>query len=315
MRTTFVALLMAMLSAPSALGDTAPVRVLVGFPPGGGTDIVARLVADKMKDSMGAPVVIENKPGAGGQVAAKLFKSSAPDGRTLMATAPAPIIVSGFQKLDYDPTTDFESVSLAATFHPVLVVGAATPARTLEEFLAWMKADRSRQSYGAAGVGSGTHLLGALLGRQIGIDWTHVPFNGGPPVLNALAGGQLPAGLVLLSEALALHQAGKVRIIATAGTSRPRLDPKIPTFTELGYPEMVAEGWIAFYAPRSTSRVAINKLSAAIVAAVRSPDVVQRLVEAGYEPLGSTPEAMAERVSRDITKWAAVARSLGLADR
>ena len=302
------------LAAAHALAQ-APLKIVVGFPAGGGTDIVARLIADRVKDSLGTPVVIENKPGAGGQLAASLFKSAAPDGRTLMATAPAPIIMSGFRKVEYDPAQDFVPVSIAATFHSVLVVGPATPARTLDDLVAWMKADRARRTYGTAGVGSGTHLLGALLGRQAGLEWVHVPFNGGPPVLNALAGGQIPAALVLLSEALPLHKAGKVTILATVAGSRPVLDPRIPTFAELGLPELNGEGWIAFYAPANTPRPLVEKLARAINEAVRTPEIARRLVEAGYEPLGSTPEFMAERVSADVAKWTAVARSVGLAEK
>jgi tripartite-type tricarboxylate transporter receptor subunit TctC len=308
------AIALAFFCASACFAQPTPVRVIVGFPPGGGTDVVARLVGQRMQEIMAAPVVIENKPGAGGQIAARTFKTSAPDGRTLLATATAPMVAAAIQNLDYDPSNDFVPVSLAATFQLALVVGPATPARSLNEFLAWSRADPKRQSYGTAATGSIPHLLGTLLSREVGIEWVHVPFNGGAPLLNALAGAQIPAGLMLLSEALPLHKEGRLTILATAGTARPILDPRIPTFAELGYPRMVAEGWIAFYAPKGTAPAAIERLSAAVSASVKTPKVAQKLLEAGYEPIGSSGEFLGQRMAADFSKWVPVAKSLGLSN-
>ena len=298
-----------------ALAQEGSIRVVVGFPPGGGTDVVARALAERMRETLGASVVIENKPGAGGQLAAKQFKGAPADGRTLMATASAPITLAAFQRLDYDPTTDFAPVSLAVSFQLALVTGPATPARTLAEYLAWVRQDPARGAYGTAAAGSLPHLLGSLVGRAIGVDLLHVPYNGGAPLLTALAGGQIPAGIMLFSEAWALHQAGKVRILATTGAARVALAPDIPTFVDSGFTDVVATGWIAFYAPAATARSAIDRLSAAIGDAVRSREVAAQLTRLGYEPIGSTPEVLARRMSDDMRKWGEVARGLGIGDK
>lgn len=301
----------------SALATAAPaqesaIRILVGFPPGGGTDVVARLVADRLKDSLATAILVENRPGAGGQLVAKQLKLASPDGKTLMATASAPITLAAFRKLDYDPSKDFAPLSLAATFQLALVAGAATPATSLQDYLAWLKVDAKRQSYGTAATGSLPHLLGSLMARQVGVDLNHVAYNGGAPVLAALSGGHIPAGIVLFSEAFPLHQAGKVRILASSGVVRSSLEARVPTFAELGYPEMVAEGWIGFYAPAGTPRAVVDRLSAAIRGAVNSPEVHQRLVAAGFQPIGSTADDFSKRVSDDMAKWGPVGRSLGL---
>lgn len=298
--------------AIGASAGESPIRVIVGFPPGGGTDVVARLVADKMRDPLASAVLVENRPGAGGQLAAKQFKSASPDGKTLMATASAPITLGAFQKLDYDPLKDFAPVSLAASFQLALVAGAATPAKSLQEYLAWIKPDPQRQSYGTAAAGSLPHLLGSLMARQTRVDLVHVPYNGGAPLLAALSGGHVPAGIMLFAEALSLHQAGKVRILASSGTIRSSLEAHVPTFVELGYPEMVAEAWIGFYAPAGTPRPVVDQLSAAIRGAVNSPEVRQRLVAAGFHPIGSTPEDFGKRMLDDMAKWGPVGRALGL---
>ena len=309
----------ALLLFVSALATVAPaqepsIRILVGFPPGGGTDVVARLVAERLKDSLASAVLVENRPGAGGQLVAKQLKLASPDGKTLMATASAPITLAAFRKLDYDPSKDFAPLSLAATYQLALVAGPATPATSLQDYLAWMKVDAKRQSYGTAAAGSLAHLLGSLMARQVGVDLNHVAYNGGAPLLAALSGGHIPAGIVLFTEAFPLHQAGKVRILASSGVLRSPMDARVPTFVELGYPEMVAEGWIGFYAPTGTPRAVVDRLSAAIRGAVNSPEVQQRLVAAGFQPIGSTADDFGKRVSDDTAKWGPVGRSLGLSD-
>jgi tripartite-type tricarboxylate transporter receptor subunit TctC len=267
-----------------------------------------------MRDALGSPVVIENRPGAGGQIAARFLKSAAPDGRTVLATASAPITLAAFQRLDYDPATDFAPVSLAVNFQLALVAGASCPARTLADYVAWVRESATHAAYGTAATGSLPHLLGTLIGRTTAIDMLHVPYNGGAPLLTALAGGQLPAGIMLLSEAWPQHRAGKVHILATSGANRAPLTPEIPTFSELGI-DVVASGWIAFYAPAATTRPVVDRLSAAIAVALRSPEVARQLTDLGYEPVGSTPEALARRMSDDMQKWGAVARSVGIGDK
>jgi tripartite-type tricarboxylate transporter receptor subunit TctC len=231
-----------------------------------------------------------------------------------MATSPAPTVLTSVthRKLPYDPIGDLSPVSLAAEFQLALVVGSATPAKTLDEYLVWIRADPKRANYGITATGGLVHLFGLMLSRRVGVDMQHIPYAGGAPLAAALAGGQVPAAIMLVAEAIELHKAGKIRILATSGTTRTRLDSSVPTFTERGHPEMVGSGWIAFYAPPGTPRPVIERLAGAIATAVRSPEVFEKLVRAGYEPVGSSPGAFAQRIAEDVAKWRPVAAANGL---
>jgi tripartite-type tricarboxylate transporter receptor subunit TctC len=291
-----------------------PLRIIVGFPPGGGADVVARLVGERMRESTGVGAVIENRPGAGGQIAARYVKGLGPDAGTLMVTAPSAMTMAAVthRQLDYDPVTDFAPVSLAASFQLVLAVGPGSPARSVPEYVEWVRGDPGRFAFGSAASGSLPHLFGLLLGRRIDVAPLHVPYNGGAPLLTAVAGGQIPAGLMLLSEALPMHQAGKIRILASSGTGRSPLADSVPTFSELGFKDIVGGGWIAFYAPPNTAKGAIEKWSAAIAEAVRHPEVARKLVSSGFEPVGSTPEALARAMAADLAQWRPIAQSFGV---
>ena len=217
-----LALLIALAAAPSARAQDTTVRILVGFPPGGGADLIARLAADKARDALGAQVIVENRPGAGGQIAAEALKNAAPDGKTLMASPVAVTVIAPLthKKLAYDPEKDFAPVSLAVNFQLAFTAGPGTPATTLAEYIAWVKGDARRTSFGVPAAGSLPHFFGLLLGRAIGTELVHVAYKGGAPLLNDLIGGQIPAGVDVLSEAIPQHRAGKVRILASSGAKR-----------------------------------------------------------------------------------------------
>jgi tripartite-type tricarboxylate transporter receptor subunit TctC len=289
------------------------VRVLVGFPPGGSADLIARLAADKARESLGVAVVVENRPGAGGQIAAEALKNAAPDGKTLMA---APIAVTviyplTYRKLAYDPEKDFATVSLAVNFQLALTAGPGTPATTLAEYVAWVKGDSRRTSFGVPAAGSLPHFFGLLLGRAIGTDMVQVAYKGGAPLLNDVIGGQIPVGIDVLSEAIPQHRAGKVRVLASSGAKRSAIAPEIPTFTELGYPQIQGDGWFAFYAPVKTPPAALERLSGAFGSAIRAPDVTERLNKIGFEPVGSTAAELAQRMAEDRARWAPIVKASG----
>ena len=196
-----------------ASAQNGPVRILVGFPPGGESDIVARLLVDRMRMSLGVPVIVENKPGANGMLAAEALKNAAPDGRTLMI---APIAVTVFaplthSKLRYDPAKDFAPVSLAANFQMALAVGPGSPAKTLHEYIAWARSNPAQATYGVPLAGGPTHFFGVMLARSTGVDLAVVPYKGSAPFVNDLLGGQVPAGITVLSQLLKHHEAGKLR--------------------------------------------------------------------------------------------------------
>jgi tripartite-type tricarboxylate transporter receptor subunit TctC len=218
----------------------APTRIVVGFAPGGASDVIARLVVNKMRDALGTPVIVENRAGANGMIAAEALKSATPNGKTLMI-APIAVVVFApltYTNLRYDPFTDFAPVSLAAHFRLVLTVGPGTPAKTLEEYIAWAKKNRTKAVYGVPLAGGPGHFFGVLLAQATGAELSAVPYKGSGPLAIDVMAGQIPASVNVLSEVIQHHQAGKVRVVAISGTQRSPAAPDVPTFLELGYPAM-----------------------------------------------------------------------------
>jgi tripartite-type tricarboxylate transporter receptor subunit TctC len=299
--------------AASAGAQEGPVRILVGYPPGGESDLIARLVVDRMRTSLGVPVIVENKPGAGGMLAAEALKNAAPDGKTLMLS---PIAVTVFAPLThanirYDPVKDFAPVSLAANFQMALAVGPGSPAKTLPEYIAWVRATPTKATYGVPLAGGPTHFFGVMLARATGVDLAVVPYKGSAPFVNDLVGGQVPAGITVLSQLLKLSEAGKVRVLATSGSQRSPVAPDIPTFKELGFAAIEGTGWQAFHTTAGTPRPIIDRLAAAITSAIRSPEVSERLLALGLEPVGSTPDELANRIAEDTAKWTPIVKASG----
>jgi tripartite-type tricarboxylate transporter receptor subunit TctC len=299
--------------AVAAGAQERPVRILVGFPAGGESDVIARLLVDRMKTSLDAPVIVENKPGAGGVLAAELLKNALPDGRTLMIS---PIAVTVFAplthaKLRYEPTRDFAPVSLAANFQMALAVGPGSPAKTLHEYIAWARANPANATYGVPIAGGPTHFFGVMLARATGVDLTVVPYKGSAPFVSDLVGGQVPAGITALSQLLKHHEAGKLRILAASGPQRSSIAPNVPTFRELGFAAIEGTGWQAFHTRAGTPRETIDRLSAAIASAIKSREISARLLALGLEPVGSTPDELASRAAEDTARWAPIVRASG----
>lgn len=297
----------------SAGAQDGPVRILVGFAPGGTSDVIARLIVDRMRTSLGTPVVVENKPGANGMLVAEALKNAAPDGRTLMI---APISVTVFAplthaKLRYDPIKDFAPVSLAATFQMALAVGPGSPAKTLQEYITWVRANPAKATYGTPTAGGPPHFFGVMLARATGLDLAVVPYKGGAPMVNDLIGGQVPAGITVLPELVRHHDAGKVRMLASSGSQRSPVTPNVPTFKELGFAAIEGVGWQAFHTTSGTQRATIDRLSAAIAAAIKAPELNERLLALGLEPVGSTPGELAARIAEDSARWAPIVKASG----
>ena len=305
--------LVAMSSPAAGQDDNKPVRILTGFAPSSTSDTVARLIAGHVKASLGTPVIVENLPGANGFIAADAVKNAAPDGKTLMI---APIAVTVFAPLThanlrYDPVRDFAPVSLAAHFQFALAVGQGSTAKTLSEHIASIRADRAKAVYGVSLSGGPGHFLGVMVARATGVDLAFVPYKGGGPLVNDLIAGQVPAGIALVSELVQHHQAGKLRMLATAGPQRSPVTPDVPTFRELGFDAIEVTGWHAFYTTARTPRPTIDRLAAAIASAIRAPEVSERLVALGLEPVGSTPDELAQRMVDDKAKWAPAVKASG----
>jgi tripartite-type tricarboxylate transporter receptor subunit TctC len=299
--------------AASAGAQDRPIRILVGFPPGGESDLIARLVAERMRLSLGAPVIVENKPGASGMLAAEALKSAAPDGKTLMIS---PIAVTVFAplthaRLRYDPIKDFAPVSLAANFQMALATGPGSPAKTLHDYIAWVRANPARATYGVPLAGGPTHFFGVMLARATAVNLAVVPYKGSAQFVNDLVGGQVPAGITVVSQLLKHHQAGTVRMLATSGSERSPMAPDVPTFKELGFAGIEGTGWQAFHTSAGTPRATIDRLSAAIASAILAPEVREGLLALGLEPVGSTPDVLANRMLEDTAKWAPIVKASG----
>jgi tripartite-type tricarboxylate transporter receptor subunit TctC len=278
------------------------VRLLVGFPPGGSADIAARLLTERIGAELKQPVVVDNKPGAGGRIAAELLKNAAPDGTTLLLT---PIVVPVlaplvFSRLAYNPTTDFAPVGQVANFQFAISVNAAHPAKNVQDLVAWYKANPALANYGTPGAGSLPHFFGVMLASGAGVDLVHVPFNGGGPLMNALVGDQIE-----------LMRSGKIRMLATSGATRSPLLPDVPTIVESGFKGVEGTSWFAIYAPAKTPPATIQQLNAALNKALAAPELRERFIKLGLEPTGGSPAELAAIMQRDTERWAPVIKASG----
>jgi len=290
-----------------------PVRLLVGFAPGGSADIAARLIAERLAAELKHNVVVENKPGAGGRIAATMLKDAAPDGSTLML---APIVVPVlaplvFSKLAYDPLADFAPVAHVANFQFGLSVNASHPAKSVQDLVAWFKANAAQANFGSPAPGSLPHFFGVMISRGAGIDLVHVPFNGGGPLMNALVGNQVSSGIDTLVDQIEMHRGGKTRILATSGAARSPLLPEVPTFAEAGLKGVEGSSWFAVYAPAKTSAATVRQLNAAVNKALEAPEVKERFAKLGLEPTGGSAADLVALMKRDTERWGPVVKASG----
>ena len=299
-------------AALPGFAQAAPVKILVGFPPGGSADITARLIAEKMSVSMGVPVVVENRPGAGGRIAAQAVKDAAPDGNLLMLAPMAVMVVQPvvFKSIKYDTTKDFTAIGNAATFPLALAAGPATPAKTMAELVTWLKANPALGNYGSPGTGSLPHFLGEMLGQSVGVKLQHVPYQGGAPLLTALLGGQLPIGFDTPLEFAENHRAGKLRILAVSSSQRMPQFPEVPTLREAGV-NIEASAWFGVFGPAGMPAARVEALNAATQAALRQTDVVSRLYNLGLSASPESAADMARRMAADKARWEPVIKSTG----
>lgn len=290
-----------------------PLRILVGFVAGGTTDQAARLLAEHLRGLLDRPVIVDNKPGASGRIAAAALRNAAPDGNTVML---APMVVTTlapmvWPTLDYDPARDFAPVAHVADYAIALAVGTEIPARDVRELAAWMRASPERATYGLSAAGSLPHLFGVIVGRSAGIPWIAVPYRGLAPMEVDLAGGRIAAAMDALSNLIELHRSGRARIIATSGESRSALLPDVPTFVEQGQGAIEGNGWIAIHAPAGTPKPAIDAISAAVARSVRMPQVRAQMIRLGYEPTGTSAGELADIAHAEAVRWGPIVRSTG----
>lgn len=292
-----------------------PLRIIVPFPAGGTTDIVARLVAQRMTESMGQPVVVENRGGAGGTIGAAEVAKAAPDGYTLLMhniTFPVSSVSFALQnRSPYNVDTDFAGVSIAVYVPFVLTAHPSVPARDLKELADMLKRERStRYNYGSTGPGSIMHVLGEAYSRAAGIEMTHIPFKGAAPMKQELIAGRINIGGDQLSSSLADIKAGKLKALATSASRRVDELPDVPTARELGYPVLEADGWNGLFVPARTPRDVIDRLHKEVVAAVKHPETSKRLRDMGAEPIGSTPAEQDAILKRQMDQFRPIIREM-----
>jgi len=284
---------------------TRPVTIVVPFGPGGPTDMTARLVAEKLGTRWGQPVVVDNKPGAGGNVGSALVARAPADGHSLVlgVTGSHAINVSLVPHMPYHPLRDFEPLTQATIFPNAIAVHPGVPAKDLRELIALARGQPGRLSYGSDGNGTASHLGMELIKADAGVFITHIPYRGGASMLNDLAGRQIDAGLTGLPAALPLARAGRIRILAVTTAERTAAAPEIPTVAEQGFPGYVAAPWAGFFAPRATPPAVVAKLADDLAWALNQADVRQRLAEGGSTVVASRPDAFRRFVEAEIARW------------
>lgn len=296
-----------------AQAERPPMKILVGFPPGGSADTIARLLAERMREALGGQnVVVDNKPGAAGRIAIDQLKNAAPDGQTVLVMPSGPVVLFPhvFKRLGYDVNKDLAPISQLAGFQFAVVSGPKSNVKSVAEMLAKAKADPSTASYGSSGNGTVPHFLGVMLADAAGVPLQHVPYQGGAPAMNALLGGHIGYNIDVVSEALEQHRAGKVRIIAVAGATRSPLLPDVPTLREQGV-AMDATAWFAMYGPGALPREQAVRIQQAVATAMKDPALRQRFEGIGLEPIGSTPEQLAAVQKADLAKWEKPVKATG----
>jgi len=288
-------------------------KVVVVMGAGGSNDIVARLFAQKLTEHLKQPFVVENRPGAGGVAGTELVAKAAPDGYTLLVgnTANLGIHVSLFEKLPYDTQKDLVPISVLAITPSVLVVHPSLPVRSVEELIAFVRSSQGKLNYASPGNGTSFHLSAELFKSRTGTQMVHVPYKGSAPALVDLLAGQVQLMFANVPEALPHINGGKLRPLASTGTQRVALLPNVPTMAEAGLPNAEAVSWFALVAPRGTPREIIATLYAEVLKIVKQPEIRQRLVELGCEPVGNSPEAAEAFIRIEIARWAKVVKESG----
>ncbi len=298
-------------TAQSGAWPNRPIRFVVPLPPGGSPDYLSRLLAEHLQPVLGQPLVIENKPGAGGNIAREFVARQPADGYTLLMSESSHIMAAAIgAKLPYDPIKDFQPISLAATIPFGLTVNASMPVRTLNEFLDFAKSAPRPLTYGTAGVGAPHHFAAELLRAMTGIKIVHVPYKGSAGIIPALLSGEIDFTIGAVNSLLPHFKAGKLRPIAVAGSSRTAILPDVPTIAEAGpLPGYAVDVWLGVMAPAGAPRPIIDRLNREINRIVRDPQVIKdRLTPVGLEPVGGTPEQFLDVMKAELTKYAKVAR-------
>ncbi|HJY79363.1 MAG TPA: tripartite tricarboxylate transporter substrate binding protein [Burkholderiales bacterium] len=311
-----IAIALAALTAGAAGADvypSKPIRFVVAFPPGGGTDLVARTIAPRLAERLAQQVVVDNRPGAGGNLGTEIVAKSAPDGYTMLMGSVGPLAINAslFARMPFDPLKDLAPVTLAATTPNVLVVHPSLPVTTVRDLIALAKARPGAINFASSGQGTPAQLAGELFNSMAGVKMVHVPYKGSAPALADLLGGQVQVMFSTMPPALPHVTAGRLRALAVASLRRSPTAPELPTLDETALPGFEATTWHGVMVPAGTPNAVVAKLHHDIVAVLRMPDVAERLSAQGAEAIGSSPEELASYIRSETLKWAKVVRESG----
>lgn len=299
-------------SAQAAYPDK-PIRLVVGFAPGGANDTIGRLIAKQLTDELGSAVLVENKPGAGSNIGTAYVAHSPPDGYTLFLTSLNNAINQSLYKhLSFNIVTDFSPVALIATMPNIVVVRSSTPYHSVKDLVAYAKANPGRLTFGSSGVGTTLHLAGELFKAQAGVDIMHVPYKGSALAMNDLLGGRVDIMFDNLLSSLPHVKAGKLRALAVTGPRRSALLPDVPTMVESGYPKFNVASWFGVLAPAHTPAPIVGKINAAVNAALKKPELAKQLEHLGASPQPMTPQEFGQFVKSEVAAWGQVVHSTGI---
>ena len=311
------ATLAVLLSFPLLAAEQAypskPIRLVVPFPAGGSLDVVARAIGQKLTEAWGQPVVIDNRPGAGGNIGADLVAKSAPDGYTILegALSTHAVNVSLYAKMPYDPIKDFAPITLVAVTPNVLVLNASYPVNSVPELLAYARANPGKLSFGSGSNGSAGHLAGELFKTEAGVDMVHIPYKGGAPALQALLAGDTQLMFDNLANSAAQLKAGKLKALAVTTAKRSSLMPELPTLSETGLPGFDIYTWWGFMAPAGTPKEIVAKWNAEVTRILNSPEMKAFFAQQGAEPAPDSPEQFAALIRSEISKYAKIVKQSG----
>jgi len=300
--------------AQTAAYPSKPIRLIVGYPAGGASDVAARIIGQKLSERLGQPVVVDNRPGSAGNIGADAVAKAAPDGYTLLlGTISLSVNPSLYPKMTYDPIKDLSAISMISSTPFLLVVNPKAPYRTAREFLDVARGKGGSKpgdiNYATAGNGSGSHLFTELLASTANIKLTHVPYKGAAPAMNDVLANQVPVAFDNIMTSLPLIKAGKLRALAVSTKQRSSVAPDIPTLDEVGVTGFDATAWFGLFAPAGTPREVINQLSLEVAEALKDPAVNDKLLQLGAEPISSSPEAFGNFFKAELVKWARVVRT------
>jgi len=323
MKRSIAALALALAASMGAFAQAAPadapawptkaIRMIVVFPPGSSPDLVARMLNDKLGAVLGQPVIVENRPGAGGNLGTALVAKAAPDGYTIGLSIGGPLAVNKvlYARLDYDPFKDLAPITLVAASPNVLVVDPKLGVSTVKEFTALVRSQPGKLNYGSIGNGSASHLTMELLKARAGMDIVHVPYPGSPQVNAAIASGQIAAGFVVPATAMPLVQAGRLKALAVTSSGRSLVLPGLPTVAESGFPGFQSTAWIGMVAPAGTPPAILDRLSRELVRIIRSDEVKTRMLRIYFQAVGTAPDGLAHLMREEVERWGKVIKQTG----